>query len=186
MATQYRVRTLQPGELVLLNGINLGYEASYGYQVQIQVDAHRYQLALVRQDFAEPWAIDYDWDWELDESIVSHLDQGLVLVAEVGGGDLVGMIEGGIADNDLLKIYSLYVDGSQRRRGIGQALVQALEQVAKERQVRGLGLDTQVANGPAIDFYRSLGFEVVGVHAKYYSDFDVAHGETAVFLYKWI
>ena len=42
--------------------------------------------------------------------------------------------------------------------------------------------ETQTTNVPAIDFYRSVGFEVGGIDLSYYSNDDVQAGEVALFL----
>ncbi len=56
-------------------------------------------------------------------------------------------------------IFMLYVAPEHRRRGIGGALVRHAEAWAKERGDRQIGLQVFVANQPALNLYRKLGYE---------------------------
>jgi len=79
----------------------------------------------------------------------------LSLLAEDESGVVLGWI-GGISqyDGHVWELHPLIVHPSHRRRGVGRALVQALErEVAAIRNLRG---------HPYI-FYRRLGFVIVGV-----------------------
>ena len=53
---------------------------------------------------------------------------------------------------------------------------------ASKAGLRVLVCETQTTNVPAIDFYRSVGFEVDGIDLSYYSNDDVESGEVALFL----
>ncbi len=177
------MRRLQPTELGLLTQIDMGYTVDTGYQVAVMGDPTRYVFTLTRQQFTESFSREYDWNWELDESVREHAQAGLVFIAE-SGGQVLGMVEGDMQENGAMQVFSLYVGRQYRGQGIGTALLQALEQVAIDLDARALALETQVSNGPAIDFYIAQGFQVVGLHFKYYSNSDLEHGETAVFLHR--
>ena len=53
---------------------------------------------------------------------------------------------------------------------------------ASEEGLRVLVCETQTTNVPAIDFYRSVGFELDGIDLSYYGNDDVAAGEVALFM----
>ena len=53
---------------------------------------------------------------------------------------------------------------------------------ASKEGFRVLVCETQTTNVPAIDFYRSVGFEVGGIDLSYYGNDDVQAGEVALFL----
>ena len=56
-----------------------------------------------------------------------------------------------------LFVEDLFVRAQFRRKGIGKALLQHLVAVAREQNCYGMHWEVLNWNGPAIDFYRSLG-----------------------------
>jgi GNAT superfamily N-acetyltransferase len=52
----------------------------------------------------------------------------------------------------------LFVDESARRHGLGEALVTAALERARERGCKRIELDANEANGPAVALYERLGF----------------------------
>ncbi|MEA5577561.1 GNAT family N-acetyltransferase [Anabaena sp. UHCC 0451] len=56
-------------------------------------------------------------------------------------------------------IFLLYVVPSHRRRGIGTALMQYIENWAKQRGDRQLGLQVFASNTPALNLYQQLGYQ---------------------------
>jgi ribosomal protein S18 acetylase RimI-like enzyme len=69
-----------------------------------------------------------------------------------------------------------------QRQGIGRRLMEALAVRATEAGLRVMVCETQNTNLPAIDFYRSVGFEIEGVDLSYYSNRDLIEGEVAIFM----
>ncbi len=86
-----------------------------------------------------------------------------VLVAESGGHAI------GVAAYDLVwtlhrsapqcRITTVVIDSRQRRRGVGKALIDAIESLARERGCFRLEVTTRPSRSDAIAFYVSLGFE---------------------------
>ena len=70
-------------------------------------------------------------------------------------------------ESDITKIS---VRQDQRRKGIGRALLKALQEKMPEHGVRKIFLEVRVSNAPAVRLYESCGFEQVGERKKYYSD----------------
>lgn len=64
-----------------------------------------------------------------------------------------------------------------RRRGVGRALLGALFAHAARARASMIVLEVRKSNAPALGLYRSAGFHVVGVRARYYRD-----GEDAVLM----
>lgn len=56
-------------------------------------------------------------------------------------------------------VFLLYVAPAHRRRGLGSALMQHAEAWAKQRGDRQISLQVFTANQPALNLYRSLGYE---------------------------
>lgn len=86
--------------------------------------------------------------------------------------------------NNTLYIRSIQVNRHVRRLGIGTALIEAVSELGLQGGFRALVVETQSTNGSAIDFYRKLGFRLVGVNTQYFSNDDLQKGEVALFMHK--
>ena len=116
-------------------------------------------VELERRCFSDPWS---------ETSIASEVDNRLSywLVAEIDG--VVAGYVGSQTVLDATDMMNLAVSPDYRRRGIGQALVNALVEHLQEQKVIALLLEVRVSNAPAIALYEGLGFEEVGRRPKYY------------------
>ena len=114
---------------------------------------------LEKQCFSDPWS---------ENSIASEIDNPLSywLVSEVDG-IVVGYV-GSQSVLDAADMMNLAVSPDHRRKGIGQALVNALVEHLKQNNVIALLLEVRVSNAPAIALYESMGFVQVGRRPKYY------------------
>lgn len=68
---------------------------------------------------------------------------------------------------ELLKIA---VTGGARRRGIARELLDTLIEILTNNGVESLFLEVRSQNEPACHFYRSQGFEQVGMRPAYYAN----------------
>jgi ribosomal protein S18 acetylase RimI-like enzyme len=89
-------------------------------------------------------------------------DPDLFLVAE-NEAQVVGAVLGGF-DGRRGMVYHLAVVSVHRRRGVGSALMAALESRLKAKGCRKYYLLVTHDNGDVVDFYRRLGWEVMPVH----------------------
>ena len=78
------------------------------------------------------------------------------------------------------EVQKLLVLSDARRRGLGQQLMQALEQTARQLKRGLLYLDTE-AGSPAEAFYRSLGYSRVGELPDYCQSPDGRYTPTAIY-----
>lgn len=71
---------------------------------------------------------------------------------------------GGIVPNaqGQAEVRRVRVHPALRRRGLGRALMQALEQRAAQLGLQEMHLDTTISQPEALAFYRSLGYQEVG------------------------
>ena len=74
-------------------------------------------------------------------------------------------------DNADAKLDKLYVHPDHQRRGIGSALLAAVQDWARTQQARRLWLQVNRGNAPAIAAYRKQGFHVVESRV-----FDIGNG----------
>ncbi len=71
-------------------------------------------------------------------------------------------------------VTDLVVVPDQRRRGIGSALLLAVEDWARQRGNRMLIFEMQAKNQPSVRLAQKLGFEFCGYNDHYYASQDVA------------
>jgi ribosomal protein S18 acetylase RimI-like enzyme len=83
--------------------------------------------------------------------------------------------------NGRAAVTHLYVAPSYRRQGVGQALLDSLDDHARAAGARCLFVETQNVNYPAVRFYLARSFALVGLDQSY--DDPIEHpGEIALFL----
>ena len=64
----------------------------------------------------------------------------------------------------------MFVDPAARRRGVGTAILDALERLARAEGVAVIRLETGTRQGEAIALYRRFGYQVRGPFADYWDD----------------
>lgn len=69
-----------------------------------------------------------------------------------------------------------------RGRGVGDALMQRLEDVAMEKEMVGITLEVRMSNAPAQHLYHKHGYRAEGLRKNYYPD---TH-EDAVIMWKYL
>ena len=158
-----------------------GYVSTDRYQVSKTETADEFCFILKRQKLDAPYV--KRWSFSEDEfrNYSELVNCGLSLGA-YNAEQLVGIaISEKIEWNRSLWIREFGVAESYRRKGVGRQLMAKAAEVAKAEGLRILVCEAQNTNVPAIDFYRSVGFEVDGVDLSYYTNSDV-EGEVAVFM----
>jgi ribosomal-protein-alanine N-acetyltransferase len=71
---------------------------------------------------------------------------------------------------DEAHIVTIAVRESHRRRGVGEMLLLAAIDLAREKMQSLVTLEVRVSNTAAIQLYEKYGFEEVGLRPRYYSD----------------
>ena len=115
--------------------------------------------ALEALCFADPWSVN---------SIASEVKNPLSLwLVAVEGEQLCGYIgsQSVMGESDMMNVA---VNPEFRRKGIGEALVNALSQELKALGNTCLTLEVRASNAPAIALYEKLGFAQVGLRKNYY------------------
>jgi len=92
----------------------------------------------------------------------------IVAVSEgsLAGYALVALREGAAA----ARLYSIAVDPTRARRGVGRALMAASERYAAAHGRESLRLEVRADNHAAIALYERLGFQQFGHYDGYYAD----------------
>ena len=85
-------------------------------------------------------------------------DGGLVYVAEQNS-QIVGVIIGTIDNNDGY-YYRIAVHPSHRRRGVGKAMIEALQGRFVQRKVKRILIPVDMHNEPVLPLYEALGYGI--------------------------
>jgi predicted GNAT family N-acyltransferase len=117
-------------------------------------------LRAVRHNvFVEEQNVPEDMEWDEDDAAARHV------LAFAGDGTPIGT--GRLTE--ACRIGRMAVLAAWRKRGVGQAILRALLQIARDRGCRGVVLHAQIH---AIDFYARSGFTPVG---PVFEDAGIAH-----------
>lgn len=84
-------------------------------------------------------------------------------------GKLVGQAVSYENWNNLMLLDDLRVDTRYRRQGIGKALLDAVLDDARARNMQGVSLETQDSNPSACQFYEAMGFTLGGLDRYLYA-----------------
>jgi ribosomal protein S18 acetylase RimI-like enzyme len=123
-----------------------------------------------------------------EEWLESYLDEGGesglgFLVAEEAG-TVVGLLACRRVEwNRTIWLLDIRVRESWRRRGVGSTLMRELKVYARSAAARGVVVETQTTNAPAIDFYQRHGFAICGFNDHLYSNEDLENQEVALYLF---
>ena len=92
---------------------------------------------------------------------------GDILTEKENASQITGYI-GMYISCDEGSITNVAVSPNHRKKGYGEALVDAAKEKAKEKQVEKIFLEVRVSNTPAISLYKKMGFEHLGVRKNFY------------------
>lgn len=83
-----------------------------------------------------------------------------------------------------LILWFLYIAPAWRRRGVGRALIERVEQHGREIGATHVWLETSNVNVPGVAAYNRLGYALVGADRLYYGAY--MPGESALYLAKML
>lgn len=119
--------------------------------------------------------------YEIDEVFADWASWEVGWVADEGGVRGFATVEHE-AWNQRLNLWFLYIAPEWRRRGVGRALIERVEDHGRRVGASHVWLETSSANVPAVRAYERLGFSLCGADRTYYGRY--MPGETGIFLAK--
>lgn len=112
----------------------------------------------------------------------AHAGPSTVVVAE-HGDRAVGVVEySHQAWHHLVRVWNLFVHPQYRRQGIGSELLAHGWRRVQHLAARGLYLETQASNAPALAFYRAQGLDLWGFCDFWYSNRDREQDQVCLWL----
>lgn len=121
---------------------------------------HLSAVAEIEQiSFSDPWSV------ESLELMLGEQAMGLVALED---GRVLGYV-GMMCVLDEGQIINVATHPDSRRRGVGRALMIAIEQSAKQRGIVFLSLEVRESNAAARSLYSSLGWVECGIRKNFYS-----------------
>jgi ribosomal protein S18 acetylase RimI-like enzyme len=165
-------RAILPQDAAGIAAIDTAFTTRRIYDVGISGDEIRLELRQLDAPLTKRFPLD---DLENPER---PYDLAWVAVEEAA---IVGFAAASYAPwNRRLVLWHLYVDPSQRRRGVARQLLRDVDAHGAACGARHVWLETSSLNAPGVAAYRSLGFTLSGVDLTLY-DGTPAEGETALF-----
>ena len=107
--------------------------------------------------------------WSAEQWRSELLEPGRICIGLHLAGTLVAMASGWLV-LDELQINVVAVDPTQRRHGLGTAVLEELMEEARRRGAKRATLEVASCNQAAIALYKRCGFLTSGTRRAYYSD----------------
>jgi ribosomal protein S18 acetylase RimI-like enzyme len=140
-----------------------------------------------KRQLDRPFSKHYDGG-DVDEWLASYTEtmplDALRFLAAERAGHVEGLLTWRHLDwNHTIWLVDIRARADRRRRGVGSALVEHLKRVARRERVRGISVETQLNNYPAIQFYVKHGFRISGFDDHLYTNADYDTQDIATFLF---
>lgn len=172
----YRIEYLAP-QVWKGTPVPLDYTSGTYYDIAVGRRAEGYDISIVKRRFETPVThtqaekgfpdgLYADW-WEKAEAYGIVEGDALLAVIEVCPEEW----------SKRLMVTELFVAPELRGQGWGRRLIDLAKALTVEKGCRALMLETQSCNVNAVDFYRHMGFELIGFDTCCYSNRDVERRE---------
>jgi ribosomal protein S18 acetylase RimI-like enzyme len=180
-------RPLRLAEVRKLPPLRSGYETDRVFRLSRSAEAGCTCWRLREEAISPPFRKLYD-SGRPDEWLASYEEtvrpQDLRFAAAYLHGKPCGLITWQVLGwNSTVWLVDIRTDEGARRKGIGSALVDYVKEVARTERARGISVETQINNYPAIRFYQRHGFEVAGFNDHLYTNHDLVTQDVAVYLF---
>lgn len=174
-------------ELRKLDPIPSEFETERVFRLYRQEEGDGVSWRLVEEELRRPFRKKYD-SGRPDEWMSSYEDaarpEDLSFLAASVDGKVQGLLTWQeLGWNNTLWLLDIRTRRTARRVGVGCALVNWLKDEARRWRARGISVETQINNYPALCFYQKHGFQVAGFNDHLYTNRDLATQDVAVFLF---
>ena len=161
------------GTPILMRYTTEGY-----YDVEIREDAESFHVDMVKKYFDEPVLHNPDYSDALYADYWPGA-QAWGIVSEEK--KLLACIECCPEEwSNRLLVTEVWVADELHRQGVGTRLMNLVKEKAMREGRRAIMLETQSCNVHAIAFYKSQGFQLMGIDTCCYGNFDIARHEVRI------
>lgn len=149
------------------------YTTSFYYDLDLKESPDgRFCFCLTKKAFEKPI------EKQFESSLFSDWLFEPVAYGAFDGEILLGVISLSTEDwTQRLRVADIWVDELFRHQGVGKTLMAKAIEYARSKNLRGIVLETQSCNEPAIRFYHSCGLRFIGLDAAHYSNEDILKRE---------
>ncbi len=149
------------------------YESPGHYKVEIKQKEDGWIIDFTKQDFQQTFK---KWD-DTDKVIQPYKGDSEIFGAFIDGKE-AGLIQFEyLPHNKSVRVWDIDVWQEFQHQGVGTALMNKCISKAREAGARRIVLEVQSSNLKAIDFYRKMGFDLIGLDASHYQNDDIEQGE---------
>jgi GNAT superfamily N-acetyltransferase len=148
--------------LNLLPGYSIGQGSTLDKALLVKFMQRTYQEQFPDQNFShlahtveQYFSRDTPIWWVFEDQEIGNQMESPIPIACLWVGNAIDQVSG----DRIPHIFLLYVIPTHRRQGIGQALMQYLENWAKQQGSRQIGLQVFLSNTPALNLYHQLGYQ---------------------------
>ncbi|MDB6095075.1 MAG: putative GCN5-related N-acetyltransferase [Verrucomicrobia bacterium] len=177
------IRPLQEISAADLHRLIKGYDSDFKFAVEKSESGDEFLFTLKRVPLPKPYHKRFD---HVDAGTVGRYQQMAALGFSFGAFDDESCVGIALCEPSLwnrsLWVRELHAAPSHQRRGIGRKLLSAVGEKARAARLRTVVCETQNTNGPAIQFYREVGFQLEGFDLSLYRNDDFPDGEIALFM----
>ncbi len=182
MQSKPTIRMLDPAEALagyLPETVRFTYRSEFYFDVDARESAAGFGWNLIKR-VANP-AIVKEHRWmPFEDHVVSP--RGYVALLN---DEPVGYAEYAFEEwSNLVRVWHFYVREECRLQGIGKLLMETIELGAKHFKSRGIFLETQSCNAPAIEFYQKCGFTFWGINTAAYTNKDIENKDVFLWMGK--
>ena len=169
---EVQIRPAIAADLSPLQAIDHSCQTDYVWQMDVQHEDG--QLGAIFREIRLPRSVSVSYPRSINLLSETWNRRSGILVAAIGE-QAVGYAR----TNDVILphtawLVDLVVAPRFRRKGVGSALVLAVQSWAAERKDRRILLEMQSKNSPAIRLAQKLGYEFCGYNDQYYEKQDIA------------
>lgn len=165
------IRQAISSDINALAAMDHGYSTDHVWQLALQRGTGEVNATFREVRLPRPMQVSYPRN---PERLVDEWTDKAVLLMAVVGESPAGYLSQiyGPADGSVW-ITDVVVDLRYRRQGIGQKLVRAAKEWARQRQIMKLFIEMQSKNYPGIRLAQKSGFSFAGYSDMYYPDQDI-------------
>lgn len=180
------MRELTLAEVRKVGRIPSGYRTDRTWVLERRVAGPQLTWTLREESLSVVKVKTYD-SGRVDQWLSTYADAGPVSDLRFLGAFLSDRCEGlltwrPVTWNDTVWLVDVRVRELERGNGLGSAMVERLKQLTRG-QARGILVETQTGNFPAVRFYRKHGFAVAGFNDHLYTNHDRDDDEIALYLF---